>query len=225
MNIFFKKTIDLLSIRVSPKQEITVLSIKPLPSMNFINNNIFNQHPSVLEAEKLFKTLEKDYEKKMTEICHLGEERLQSFKKEKIQKILAIENGIQNNLRIAQDLAAKPREAAEQNLLKIESKNYSNPLQNLFKRYQKKIAKYQLKKAKAEEVCIIDSAFEKNHILRDQGKLIMKEEEEKLGQQILQETEAQRAKQLFRFKQLRNKINFLVEVLQNSHEITAISIL
>lgn len=224
MNIFFRKTIHLE--KISPKQEsIISLSMKPVPSMSFINSNFFNQHPSILEAEKIFKSLEKDYEKKMTEICRLGEERLQSFKKEKRKKILSIENGIQNNLRIAQEIAAKPREEAERNLAKIESKNYSNPLQSLFKRFKRKIAKHQLKAAKANELRIIDAAFEKNHILRDEGKLKMKEEEEKLGQQILKETKIQRTKELFRFKQLRNKINFLVEVLQNSPQVTAISIL
>lgn len=224
MNIFFRKTIHLE--KIFPKQEsIISLSMKPVPSISYINSAFFNQHPSILEAEKVFKSLEKDYEKKMTEICRLGEQRLQSFKKEKIKKILSIENGIQNNLRIAQEIAAKPREEAERNLAKIESKNYSNPLQSIFKRFKRKIAKHQLKAAKANELRIIDAAFEKNHILRDEGKLKMKEEEEKLGQQILKETEIQRTKELFRFKQLRNKINFLVEVLQNSPQVTAISIL
>lgn len=227
MNLFFRKSLKLLSLQKVPAQQenITCLSIKLLPSMSFINNIIFNGHPSIVEAEKIFKSLEKDYEKKMTEICLLGEERLQSFKKEKIKKILSIENSIQVNLTIAQDIAAKPREIAEQNLAKIEFKNYSNPLKNIFNTYQKKIAKYQLKKAKAWESRIIDSAFEKHHILRDQSKLKMKEEEEKFGQQILQEVEIHRAKELSRLKQFRNKINFLVEVLQNSPEIDAISIL
>lgn len=223
---FFRKTIQILPDLFTSKQDkIVPLSIKSLPSVNFLNDNILNNHPSVIEAEKLLKSLEKDYKKRITEVCRLGEQRLQSFKKEKIQRILNIENGIQNNLKIAQEIAAKPREKAEQNLAKIESKNYSNPLLALFKRFQEKIAKYQLKKAKDKEVRIIDAAFEKNHLLRDEGKLKIKEDEEKLDRQILQETENQRIKELSRFKNLRSKINFLVQVLQNSHHIAEVSIL
>lgn len=225
-SIFFRKTIQILPELVHSKTDkIVPLSIKSIPSVNFFNDNILNHHTSVIEAEKLVKTLEKDYEKRMTEICRLGEQRLQSFKKEKIQRILNIENGIQNNLKIAQNIAAKPREKAEQNLAKIESKNCSNKLQAIFKSFQKKIAKYQLKKAKAKEVRIIDAAFEKNHLIRDQGKLKIKEDQEKLDQEILLETETQRTKELSRFKNLRYKINLLVQTLQNSHHIEEISML
>lgn len=225
-NIFFRKTLQILPGIVAPtKGNVVSLSMQSIPSVNFLNENFLNSHPSVIEAEKFLKTLEKDYEKRMTEICRLGEQRLQSFKKEKVQRILNIENRIQNNLKIAQDIGAKSREKAEQNLAKIESKKYSNPLRALFKRYQEKIAKYQLKKAKDKEVRIIDAAFEKNHLLRDQGKLKIKEDQEKLAQQILRETETQRTKELSRFKNFRYKINLLVQVLQNSHHIAEISIL
>ena len=55
MNLFFRKTIHLE--KISPKQEsIIALSMKPLPSMSFINSAFFNQHPSILEAEKIFKS-------------------------------------------------------------------------------------------------------------------------------------------------------------------------
>lgn len=185
-----------------------------------------DNHPSVIEAKKLMSDLEKDYEKRMTEVCQLGENRLQAFKKEKGQKILNIENSIQNNLKIAQEKGATRREKAERKLAQIrQAKKNSNRLQSLFKAYQKSRAKNKLKEAEKKEFRIIDVAFEKNHLLRDEGILKIKKETEDLEQQVLQETEAQRKNELSRFRKLQNKIDGLVQTLQTSPWIEEISIL
>lgn len=197
---------------------------EPASSLDSLQN--LDNHPSVIEANKLMRDLEKDYEKRMTEVCRAGENRLQAFKKEKNQRILTIENSLQNNLKIAQEVAAKPREKAEQKLAKIlQSKKSSNPIKRGRRRYKKLIAKHKLKRAKDKEFRIIDAAFEKNHLLRNEGILQIKKETEDLERQVLQETEAQRRKELSRFRNLQNKIDGLVQTLQTSPWLEEISIL
>lgn len=198
--------------------------MQPISFSDSLQN--LDNHPSVIEAKKLMENLEKDYERRMTEVCQVGENRLQAFKKEKNQRILDIENSLQHNLKVAQEVAAKPREKAEEKLAKIiQAKKNSTSLQSLFRRCQKSIAEYQLKKAKDKEFRIIDAAFEKNHLLRDEGIQKIKKETEGLEQQVLQQTESERKKELSRFRKLQNKIDGLIQTLQTSPWIEEISIL
>ena len=204
-----------------PKRESEMTPISSFDSLQNLDN-----HPSVIEAKKLLSDLEKDYERRMTEVCRSGENRLQAFKKEKKQRILNIENSLQNNLKIAQEVAAKPREKAEQKLAKIlQSKKSSNPIRRGHRKYKKSIAKHRLKREKDKEFRVIDAAFEKNHLLRNEGILNIKKETEDLERQVLQEIQAQRTKELARFRNLQNKVDNLVQTLQISPWLEEVSIL
>ena len=123
-------------------------------------------------------------------------------------------------------MAAKPREKAEQKLAKIlQSKKSSNPIRRGHRKYKKSIAKHRLKREKDKEFRVIDAAFEKNHLLRNEGILNIKKETEDLERQVLQEIQAQRTKELARFRNLQNKVDNLVQTLQISPWLEEVSIL